>query len=339
MSMMTARAAVDCERLLSEAGCEIYRPDFVFLSEEAKVQVTNDTLAQMMKFITDKYNSIDFGEIEKSAGDISRFRYTTMILENLETLHNVYARSTDPGAKSYVEVVKGCSVIMSHLHERRREYSMLYKAGNGVAQLTYTSLVAAVIYCVGVLVSNTIRFVTVEQDTGCQVLYDEIPGSMKNVHIRNVIVASRDINRFNDMINAYVNKGAIQESVSASAVAIGTIVGVFFGIPWIINLIREIIYSVYFTRVKLADMLAIQVDLINTNIESLEGRGSDGKVIARQRRIAEQLERLKNRIAVKIDTVNALVNTQKQNDAKVLRVDRNSQFVQDPGSFSGDLML
>ncbi len=44
-------------------------------------------------------------------------------------------------------------------------------------------------------------------------------------------------------------------------------------LPRILALLREIIYSIYFMRVKLADMLAIQADLLNTNVEALESRG------------------------------------------------------------------
>ena len=49
---------------LTECGFEVNKSDFIFLDEANQVQVTDEALTGMMKFITDKYNSIDFSEIE-----------------------------------------------------------------------------------------------------------------------------------------------------------------------------------------------------------------------------------------------------------------------------------
>ena len=83
--------------ILTEAGFEVNRVDFACLSEANQVQVTDEALTGMMKFITDKYNSIEFSEIEKSAGDISKFKYAQMILENVQILRDIYANSPDEG--------------------------------------------------------------------------------------------------------------------------------------------------------------------------------------------------------------------------------------------------
>ena len=103
-------------------------------------------------------------------------------------------------------------------------------------------------------------------------------------------------------------------------------------------LIREIIYSIYYMRVKVSDMLAVQADLINTNVESLEVRGGSKKVIARQKKIAQKLTKWQNIIAIKVDTVNSMVSAQKKKENKQLDVDPNSPMAQDPGS-GGEIML
>lgn len=338
-------AQLNYEKLLSEAAIEVDRVDFFALSEAAKIQVTDDVLTAMMKFITDKYNALDFGEIEKSAGDIDRFKYRDMILSNNATLMNIYQSSTDPGAVKYVQVCEAVDRVMGHLKNNRNEYRTQYQAGNGLIQLLYTSLVAACLYSVGILVSNTIRFVTTETETDCQVLYDEIPGTVKHVHIKNILAASKDLDTYTNLLGSYEARGtkkAMAESVSlagvtAAALGVGFVIAM---IPRVIVMIREIIYSVYYNRVKVADMLALQIDLINTNIESLAGGRGSKKVIARQKKIVQKLEKWQNRIAVKMDTTNSLVAVQKRRENDTLRIDHNSPIVQDPGAFSaGDLML
>ena len=332
-------------QVITETGIEVDRPLFRALSEEAKFQVTDDVLTGMMKFITDKYNALDFGEIEKSAGDVAKFRYREMLLENVETLKNIYRSSTDPGAQKYLEVCEAVLIVMGFLMEMRQQFREQYQAGNGLVQLLYTSLVAACIYSVGVLVSNTIRFVTTEQETDCQVLFDEIPGTVKHVHIKNVLAASKDLESYRKLLNTYAQRGtqvAMHESITVASVA--TVVlgigAILMLLPRILIMIREIIYSVYYLRVKVSDMLGVQADLIHTNIESLEaGRGTK-KVIAKQRRIADKLTKWQNRFAVKLDTTNTLVAAQKKRENASLRIEQNSPIVMDPGALaSGDLLL
>lgn len=341
---------INCLEVLTETGVEINRPCFRALSEEAKLNVTDDVLTGMMKFITDKYNALDFGEIEKSAGDIAKFKYRDMLLQNLDTLTNIYTYASDPGAKKYLEVCGCTRLVMNFLYENRRDFATLYQAGNGVIQLLYTSLVSACVYSVGTLVSNTIRFVTTEQDTDCQVMYDEIPGTIKHVHLSNIMACSRDLAVYKDLLKMYMKnpptnsskKKPVQESVAAGAVA-AAIIGVgavIMLIPRVFVMIREIIYSIYYTRVKIADMLEVQADLINTNIESLEAGRGNKKVIAKQKRIADKLTKWQNRIAVKLDTTNTMVTMQKKRENHALRIDDNSPIVRDPGSLAaGELLL
>lgn len=316
-------------RFLNETGIEYHRPTVVFLTEDAQLKVADDILTKMFKFITDKYNSIDFGEIEKSAGDISRFKYASVVEENANILISIYTNSADDGAEKYTKVARAVLGVLDYLRSNRVQMSTLYKSGNGVIQLLYTSMVASTMYATSALVSNTIRFVTTDQNADCQVLYDEIPGSVRHIYIRNVLSVHKNLNDITKLMNEFsknLNRRAsnVNESV-AVALAVGAIVvGVIYMLPKIVTLIREIIYSIYFTRVKFNDMLDMQVKLLRTNIESLEaGRGSK-KVIARQKKIAEDLERWKDRVAVRIDSVDAAVQKQKQVENKSLAVDKDT---------------
>lgn len=336
---------MDYTKFLTECAIPVNVTDVRLLSEASKIQVTDDVLNGMLRFITDKYNAMDFGEIEKSAGDILKFKYRGVIMENTSILATIYKDSDDPGAEKYREVITAVRDVMNHLQGSREPYSQLYKSGNGMVQLIYTSLVAACIYSIGTLISNTIRFVTTEQDTECQVLYDEIPGTIKHVHIKNILAARASLKDINEYLYRQYNTKAgkiMEESVTlASAiVAVATTGFIISCIPKIIVIIREIIYSVYLNRVKVSEMLGVQVDLINTNIESLErGRGNK-KVIVKQRKIADKLTKWQNRFAVKLDTTNSMVSIQKEKENRALRVDRDSPIVQDPGSFdAGALML
>lgn len=331
---------VDCYRVLTEASIDVNRGEFLTLSEEARLQVTDDVLTGLMKFITDKYNSLDFSEIERSAGDIDRFKYKSLIMENSKILKDIYESSQDPGARKYLDVIYAVDEVMRFLGEDREKIAALYRSGNGIIQLMYTSLVAACLYSIGILVSNTIRFVTTDQDADCTVMFDEIPGTIKHVHIKNVLAARSSINDMHQLVKEYHKQSKLSESVEA--IAIGALITgfVIYLIPKIIILIREIIYSIYFHRVKTAEMIGVQIDLLNVNIESLEAGRGNKKVIARQKNIVEKLKKWQNRVAVKNDMVNSMVLTQKNRENQSLKIDKNSPIVRDPGSFNAsDLMI
>ena len=104
----------------------------------------------------------------------------------------------------------------------------------------------------------------------------------------------------------------------------------------ILILVREIIYSIYYSRVKKAEMLDMQISLLRTNIESLEAGRGNKKVIARQKKIAEKLEKMKNKISLKMDTAELGAKQQKIKEARELHIDRNSPIMQDAMSSTGD---
>lgn len=329
---------------LTECGLEVNKSDFIYLNEANQIQVSDDALTGMMKFITDKYNSIDFSEIEKSAGDITRFKYTRMLTDNLDTLFNIYMNSvsTDSGAQKYAEIVDKCRGVLQFLQSERMLFSTLYKAGNGIVQLLYTSLVSGIIYCTGILVSNTIRFVTSERDADCEVLFDEIPGTIRHCHIKNIEYAYKSLSDFDKYLNecykAYTKKQNVSESIGTMLFAVGGVVVGIAMIPKIITLIREIIYSIYCSRTKISEMLAIQQELLKTNIESLEmGRGNK-KVIARQKKIVNVLEKWKNRFAMKADMTDNLKRAQMKKENEILRIDKNSPLMNPENSTSGILL-
>lgn len=333
---------VPTARALTECGFSVDVGYYQFLDEATKIQVTDAALTGMFKFITDKYNSIDFGEIERSAGDYMKFKYKSLILDNEEILRNIYMTSSDDGAAKYISVLDAIREISNYLVSDREKISYLYKKGNGLVQVLYTSMVAGMLYALTALVTNTIRFVTSETDTSMEVLFDEIPGSIGQIHIKNILSVKKDLGTIREVIDKLYNtarhgSGEINETVG-EALAIATLVigGVIYLIPKIMVLIREIIYSIYYSRVRTAEAIDVQIQLLRTNIESLESGRGNKKVIAQQKNVVTKLEALKTKLAIKMDAAESLSKIQQKKENTSLSVDKNSEFNVVSG---GDLML
>ena len=214
---MNANTAKVFTKTLDETGIS-YAPSIRLIDEAKGIDVADSVLTGMFKFITDKYNSLDFREIEQSAGDYYKFKYRQMIRENVITLKRIYSASSDEGANKYMEIVASINKIENWLINRRADISYLYKKQKGTVQIIYTSLVASMIYTIAALVSNTIRFVTVDRDSDLLVLFEEIPNAYKNIHLQNVLRTANSLNEFDKFISALLDSTKKQLVSEASVV-------------------------------------------------------------------------------------------------------------------------
>ena len=197
----TKNVARDMVHTLKEAGIPADYYPISRLDEAKTMEVADSVLASMFKFITDKYNSLDFREIEQSAGDYMKFKYKKMLDSNLKTLDVIYTSSGEDSAKKYLDIVEDLRNIENWLIRRRSDISYLYKKRKGSIQMIYTSIVASMIYTIAALISNTIRYVTVDKNADLEILFDEIPNAFKNIHIRNTKSIASSISEFDNFIN------------------------------------------------------------------------------------------------------------------------------------------
>lgn len=300
-----------------------YKARFTTLQESSKIIVSEAVMTEMFKFITDKYNSIDFREIEISGGDYPRFKYKSLIDDNIITLNNIYTASENPSEDivKYQKVLESVKTVEEFLTKRAADIKFLYGRKNGVIQLMYTSSVSAMIYSISALITNTLRFIT-DNDGIIEATFDEIPNSVRNVHIKNITNIADNIESFDKLVSEYmrVEKNGLTESITVGAFTTGVLAvgAILYLIPKIIIIIREIIYTIYYMRVSISDALKLQALLIQTNVESLSVSGGKKKVIAKQKKIAEALMHWSDKIAVKMDSASPSVKREIKKENKKL---------------------
>ena len=194
------------------------------LDEAKSLEVADVVLSDMFKFITDKYNSIDFKEIDSSAGLYSKFKYKNIISSNINTLATIYKNCDEGDAKKYVALIDKISEVEKFLIRREFDISYLYKKRRGVIQVIYTASVAALIYSVAALISNTIRFVTVDKNSDIELKFDEIPSAYKNIHIKNIEDMANSLSDFDKLLHNMIDeskKTLVNESVGSFFTAPG----------------------------------------------------------------------------------------------------------------------
>lgn len=315
-------------KALSECALDV-PTKFRIVNEATQVRITDEVMGEMFKFVSEKYTSLDFSEIEKSNGDITKFKYYSLLQDNLKLLNSIYVAHD---SKVYSEYVNKMENIIAYLESHSKDINYLYAKRNGIMQMFYVSTVAALMYGVSALISMTIQFVTDSETADINVFVEEIPNPQKYIHLKNIdtaylLITDGTIDKLGSeyMKSAKANLNeavAIPIALGAPAIAVLSIPVIIYLSTKIIPFIREVIYSIYFTRVKWENVLEIQVSLIKTNIESLEsGRGSK-RVIATQKNIVKKLEKLKDIIMVKSDKAQPVVKKTIEKENKEIKIEQ-----------------
>jgi hypothetical protein len=318
--------------------------------------LNENILAKMFESIGQKYNEIDFSEIEKSKGSFSKFKYNNLIFQNMQMLDDLYMNNTDPSVVAMAKYTSACRNVGSGLLNNEARFVAMYD--NPVVAVLYNTSVATLIYTTTLLLSTTVRFVTIDKDADIEVIIDNLPNAEKNIFLGNIVKLAaayeNDIPKFlNEMEKA--TKKTISETavidndpmvVNEAAITVPLFIlaipAAMFALTKIIPLIRELIYGMYHIRVSIENALDYQIDLISANIEILEDRNLTTpkekrkykRVIARQRKIVEKLDKIKKAVSIKFDVA--------ENQAKKEIVKANREISSEynlKSNYSNDLMI
>lgn len=342
-------------KILSEStGVPLVR--LAILSEAQFHGMNENLLAKMFESVGQKYNEIDFSEIEKSKGDFRKFKYRNLIMQNQAMLEDLYSSNEDPQVQSMVKYTQGVAKIIKGMEENAVAFTDLYD--NSIISVLYNTSVATVIYATTLLLSTTVRFVTIDKDTDIEVIIDSLPNAEKNIFLSNVPKLAEayqsDIPKMLVEVGKQKHKAisetavidqdpfAINEAVFTVPLFLIVVPVVAIALTKVIPIIREIIYGIYHIRVSMEQAIDYQVDLISANIEMLEdkslsdnskGKKKYKKIIANQRRIVNKLDKIKKAVSIKFDVA--------ENQAKkdIVRDNRELGEIRPVKSNSSDLMI
>lgn len=287
---------------------------------EAQAHFVNEQLlSKMFEAIGEKYNEIDFSEIEKCKGAFSKFKYKNLLVSNIELLSSLYLNG-DSVSETMTKYTKAAATIIDKLLQLEKSFVELYD--EAVIAVIFNTTVANLIYSTTLLISTTVRFLTVEKDADIEVLIDNLPNAEKYIFLKNLLklekLYEKEIVQLFTEIKKNGNKklsetysaANMNEAIMFTSTTVIVLTPIVILILWkFIPICREIIYAVYSMRISIENICAVQIELINTNIESLEERVPTNpkakkkhmKVIARQKKVVEKLDSLKRFVAVKFD--------------------------------------
>ena len=263
--------------------------------------------------VVDRVDDIDFGEIERSRGDIEK-------LPNFETLHeclNNMARLLIE-FKQDTKPVDTIAESVANIIESKGIWTKAYAVNAELPMITYNTITLAIIEATSYMVSMCVEFVKSPSQDTMQIMIDKSALTkskghllFKNLESFNEAYRKGQVTKaMENVIDEVVSKKTIDTSkknflgfytgASAAAAVVG-VVGLLF---CIIPIIRELIFLFFYYRVRISEFFDVQADLLQVNAYNVENNRLDltkeerKNISKKQMKVADDFRKIARKIAV-----------------------------------------
>lgn len=324
------------------------------LSEAVQTNISDAVLSKMFELTIGKYNKIDFSEIEKSRGDVTKIKYYKNLRECINTLIDIHE------VTNKIPAIIVVSDALNNLYSMKNTFEYNFRIKNNAAIMIYNSIMYAIMMSTSYIIAASIDISKTETVSGANTVnvYNMDPKSLcliKSLNSFNACVADGSLLKF-------VKEAAEQKNVQSESIDVITedssllaglakkagtaaiehlpeyvkkhpaktagfftlgVFAVYLGVR-IVPIIREIVYWIYKSRQKISDAAALQAKFMELNIESLEGM--DPNAIAGRTKImhrpitSEQLITKQNKWVDRFNRISekfALDSDKASRDAKI----------------------
>ena len=272
------------------------------------VSLTN----KLYKMIIDKIDDIEFGDIEKTKGDISKFHKYKQLRECIEVLKDIFIQYHEK-----ITCVQEIDNALSNLENNKDLFMASYAGDIALGKMLYNNAALGVINALGFMIAVCIEYVKSPKKEGLEIVLNKTGIA----RVKDYIVYENLV-KFNTACKDGSLEKAIRplikhrvknfaDGVSAVLFAVHATIAIGVIITVIIPLIRELVYFFFALRTRMSTYLDIQADLIEMNADELKSNaniktvGDKDSVIKRQMRIARTFHDLAEKI--RVDTKGAEV--------------------------------
>lgn len=320
-----------------DMGDKETRESLTGLNEEDQSRALMALTTKLYDQIINKVDDIDYGEIARTKGDITKLsNYENMkeCLQVLTDLFKEYKQDTAP-----VDTIR---TALGNMESRKETFQKAFILKAEFPILIYDTITLSIVESLALLISTCIEFIKSPTDDCIEMILNNVAVAKTYRHL-----LFDNLKKFNkscddgDMDKALAYVMDKKNLFGGFSVVAGAVVGL--GIVMnIIPLMRELIYYYYYNRVRFSDYLSVQADLLQINAYNLEanriGKSAEERkrIAKRQMKVVESLRKVSNAIAVDAATSEkrATVDIVKDSKAKYKASD---VFDSKPDSASGEV--
>lgn len=294
--------------------------DFIFsLNEAGQNKVLMSLTSKLYEYITKRITDIDFGTIPDSKGDITKIEGYDNLLDCLNVL-----KATLVEYKQDTEPVNEILEAIDNLYKRKDKFELAFKIKMELPILIYSTITMAVVSSTSLLITSAIEYIKIPGSDDFKITLDKVGLNrtrnnllFQNIKRFNVACKKGDI----DQVIDSVLKSGSSKFTGVDTAGIMSLVVIGALALSIMPILRELIYFFYYSRVKIADYLEIQADLLQMNVYNVQ-RNADmiqkdkEEIIHKQSRIISIFRSLANKISIKNKTAEQKTKTDVELDNK-----------------------
>lgn len=291
--------------------------------------------SKLYDHLVEKVDDIDFGDIPKSRGDITKLPNYNKVIDCISIIRGILENS-----KQDLSPVLVLEDAVKNLNQYKDSFVRGYQLNMELPMVIYNTMVLSIYSGISILISSCIEFIKSTDDTGFDIALDKVQLKktkdsliFRDLKMLNSSFDHGTLPKALDQILRQHTKNMVGPAVGGIAVA-GAIIGVILNI---IPILRELTYFFFYSRTKVADYFDAQSALLQMNAYNLASKATnDGKDIKeiqkKQLKIADKFKKIANIIAVKKSK--AEVSTEKETKTleKKLKINDIKDIDDDNGS-------
>lgn len=257
--------------------------------------------SKLYDHLIDKVDDIDFGDIPKSRGDITKLPNYDKVVDCISIIEQILISSNQD-----VAPIATIKATVGYLNQYKDTFIKGYQLNMELPMVIYNTAVLSIYSGISVLISSCIEFIKSPDNTGFDIALDKVQ-----------LKKTKDSLLFKDLaqLNASFEHGTLPKALDAVlkqntknfAGEIGTIAvgGAILGVILnIIPILRELTYFFYYSRTRVADYFDAQSALLQMNAYNLASKASNSdkdikEIQSKQLKIADKFKKIANFISVK----------------------------------------
>ena len=274
----------------------------LFAVDEAdQNQILHALTTKLYENILDKVDDIDYGQIPKTKGDITKLENYDKLVECIDLITKIL--------KEYRQDTKSIDTVreaLGNIEARKSLFEKAFKFNVELPMIVYSTMTLSIISSVSFMISSCIEFIKTPNEENFNISIDKV-ALVKTK--QNLLFT--DLEKFNNSCKSgqfdnamdYVIKNNIKglTGVEAGLVIGGiAIAGLLFQI---IPIVRELTFFFYHSRVSIADYFEVQADLLQMNAANVENNSNKpkkdkNKIVSKQLKIADSFRKISNFIGI-----------------------------------------
>lgn len=301
------------------------RQAILMMNEADQTSVLTALTSKLYDNIVEKVDDIDYGDIPETKGDVTKLPNYQKLHDCIELLHNILEEfKQDPAP---VDVL---SEALSNIQTHKDLFERAFRFNCELPIIMYNTAVLSIINGVSYMIATTIEFMKTPNQDSFSITLDKVAYAKTKNHMiynnlkkLNKSFKSGEFDKAMEHIIQNRIKGISEAAATIGGIIAGGI-GIGLTIALVLNIIpilRELVFLLYYTRMRISDFFDMQADLLQMNAYNLQANNPGDEnaehTIAKQLKIVEFFRKLANKISfntkkAEVDSNKEIANTSRK---------------------------